>query len=238
MFAGVCARMAAQLAGMMSEGFVHGVLNTDNMAIAGDVIDYGPFAFLDTWDVTHVSASFDRQGRYSFGRQPAAIRWNLLRLGQVLQTLGALGAVGAPEALEASVGRHFDSNYTRLFEQRMLGKLGFCRPQGAAGSSTQDAAAAAAAAASAGRHGHHVGDSAAIDSRLVAATKQLLQRASVDVRDFFRELGESLLASSSDDASCSAPRTAESALPPHILERATFADAAHSLAAGAWWVQQ
>lgn len=65
-------------------GFVHGVMNTDNMALSGETIDYGPCAFLDTYDPATVFSSIDRQGRYAYGNQPGIAGWNLARFAESL----------------------------------------------------------------------------------------------------------------------------------------------------------
>ena len=77
----------------MAAGFVHGVLNTDNMNITGESFDYGPYRFLPRNDPNFVAAYFDHSGLYSFGRQPEAVFWNLRQLA------GALTAVSEPEPL-------------------------------------------------------------------------------------------------------------------------------------------
>jgi uncharacterized protein YdiU (UPF0061 family) len=71
----------------MCVGFVHGVMNTDNMALSGETIDYGPCAFLDTYDPATVFSSIDRGGRYAYGNQPEITRWNLARLAEALLPL-------------------------------------------------------------------------------------------------------------------------------------------------------
>ncbi len=68
-------------------GFVHGVMNTDNMTISGETIDYGPCAFIDTFDPSTVFSSIDRQGRYAFGNQPTIAAWNLARFAETLLPL-------------------------------------------------------------------------------------------------------------------------------------------------------
>lgn len=71
----------------MCVGFVHGVMNTDNMALSGETIDYGPCAFLDTYDPATVFSSIDRAGRYAYGNQPEIVQWNLTRLAEALLPL-------------------------------------------------------------------------------------------------------------------------------------------------------
>ena len=68
-------------------GFIHGVMNTDNMSIAGETIDYGPCAFMDGYDPATVFSSIDHQGRYAYANQPAIALWNLTRLAETLLPL-------------------------------------------------------------------------------------------------------------------------------------------------------
>ena len=75
---------AALIARWMHVGFVHGVMNTDNMTISGETIDYGPCAFVDSYDPQAVFSSIDRQGRYAYGNQPGIAQWNLARLAETL----------------------------------------------------------------------------------------------------------------------------------------------------------
>lgn len=79
-------RQAKLAAEVMMAGFVHGVLNTDNINISGELFDYGPYRFLPNYDPNFVAAYFDHQGLYAFGRQPHTILWNLHQLGLSLQT--------------------------------------------------------------------------------------------------------------------------------------------------------
>jgi len=78
---------ARLVAGWMAVGFIHGVMNTDNMAISGETIDFGPCAFMDGYDSAAVFSSIDRMGRYAFANQPAAAQWNLARLAETLLPL-------------------------------------------------------------------------------------------------------------------------------------------------------
>ena len=66
----------------MLVGFVHGVMNTDNMTISGETIDYGPCAFMEAYDPAAVFSSIDHGGRYAYGNQPAIAQWNLARLAE------------------------------------------------------------------------------------------------------------------------------------------------------------
>lgn len=83
----VIAAQAALVAQWMTIGFIHGVMNTDNMSIAGETIDYGPCAFMDAYHPTTVFSSIDEHGRYAFGNQPPMARWNLTRLAEALLPL-------------------------------------------------------------------------------------------------------------------------------------------------------
>lgn len=83
----VVARQADLVAAWMLVGFVHGVMNTDNTAISGETIDYGPCAFLDAYHPATTFSSIDRQGRYAYANQPRAAHWNLCRLAETLLAL-------------------------------------------------------------------------------------------------------------------------------------------------------
>jgi uncharacterized protein YdiU (UPF0061 family) len=109
---------SAQLAGRwMAAGFVHGVLNTDNMNITGESFDYGPYRFLPRNDPNFVAAYFDHAGLYSFGRQPETVFWNLRQLA------GALSVVSPPEPLVAALNA-FGGAYRRALSGAMLARLG------------------------------------------------------------------------------------------------------------------
>jgi len=83
----VCDRQAALIAGWMHVGFIHGVMNTDNMAISGETIDYGPCAFMDQYDPATVFSSIDARGRYAYANQPKIAQWNLARFAETLVSL-------------------------------------------------------------------------------------------------------------------------------------------------------
>jgi len=85
--AAVSKRQAALIARWMQVGFIHGVMNTDNMTISGETIDYGPCAFMDAFDLNTVFSSIDHHGRYAYGNQPVMGRWNLTRLAETLVPL-------------------------------------------------------------------------------------------------------------------------------------------------------
>ena len=130
MFRAVRDRQAATVARWMSVGFVHGVMNTDNMAISGETLDYGPCAFIDGYDPAAVFSSIDRQGRYAYGNQPAIAQWNLARLVETLLPLidpddSARAVELATAELEA-----FQPIYQDFWLKRMSAKLGFDRTEG------------------------------------------------------------------------------------------------------------
>ena len=85
----VAQRQAALIAMWMNVGFIHGVMNTDNMTISGETIDYGPCAFMEAYDPQTVFSSIDHGGRYAYGNQPHIARWNLARLAETLLPLMA-----------------------------------------------------------------------------------------------------------------------------------------------------
>ncbi len=111
------AATAELAAGWMSAGFVHGVLNTDNMVVTGESFDYGPWRFLPYSDPNFIAAYFDETGLYRFGRQPATAAWNLAQLASCL-TL-----VAEPELLQPELDR-FDTAYRIAFRGRVLAQLG------------------------------------------------------------------------------------------------------------------
>ena len=116
-------RQAALVAQWMSLGFVHGVLNTDNVAVSGETIDYGPCAFVDAFHRDAVFSSIDRGGRYRLSQQPAVTGWNLTRLAEALLPLLAPDPEAAvPVAEEALAG--FASAYGQAYAERMRAKLG------------------------------------------------------------------------------------------------------------------
>ena len=84
LFDAVTARQARLIAEWMGVGFIHGVMNTDNMALSGETIDYGPCAFMDAYAPGTVFSSIDHQGRYAYANQPLILAWNLARLAETL----------------------------------------------------------------------------------------------------------------------------------------------------------
>ncbi|MDN5787040.1 YdiU family protein [Pseudorhodobacter sp.] len=119
----VIARQAKLIAGWMSVGFIHGVMNTDNMAISGETIDYGPCAFMDAYDPATVFSSIDRQGRYAYGNQPGIAVWNLARLAETLLPFLADDDDTAIAIATEAIGG-FAPLYDAAWLRLMRGKLG------------------------------------------------------------------------------------------------------------------
>ncbi len=109
--------MADLAAAFEVAGFVHGVLNTDNMNVTGESFDYGPYRFLTRYDPEHTAAYFDQVGLYAFGRQAAAFRWNLARLAEALR----------PAFVHAPLQAHldgFESAYDAACARRFVSRMG------------------------------------------------------------------------------------------------------------------
>ncbi|WP_324277906.1 protein adenylyltransferase SelO [Blastococcus brunescens] len=159
LFEAVVAAQAALVAQWMLVGFVHGVMNTDNMTISGETIDYGPCAFMEAYDPDTVYSSIDAGGRYRYRNQPLAAEWNLARLAEALLPLLADDPEQAvPLAVEAL--KTFQPRYEAAWSAGMRAKLGL--PEG-----LDDAVAAPL-----------------VDELLVQ-----LQQSHVDHTTFFRALG-------------------------------------------------
>ena len=107
----------------MRVGFIHGVMNTDNVTISGETIDYGPCAFMDSYDPATVFSSIDHDGRYSFGNQPGICQWNLLRLAEALLPLLHEDEKQAIEIAKADIGQ-FAELYQSQWLAMMRDKLG------------------------------------------------------------------------------------------------------------------
>jgi len=112
---GVCRRQAALVARWMQVGFIHGVMNTDNMSVSGETIDYGPCAFLDAYDPEKVFSAIDRSGRYAFGNQSRVAQWNLARLAETLLPLLDADPGKAVESATAVIHR-----VPEIFEEEWL----------------------------------------------------------------------------------------------------------------------
>ena len=119
----VCDRQAALIASWMHVGFIHGVMNTDNMVISGETIDYGPCAFMDHYDPATVFSSIDTQGRYAYGNQPRIAQWNLARLAETLLPL-IDAETNRAIARATEVVNAFSDQYERHWLRGMRAKLG------------------------------------------------------------------------------------------------------------------
>jgi uncharacterized protein YdiU (UPF0061 family) len=124
----VISRQAALIAGWMNVGFIHGVMNTDNMAVSGETIDFGPCAFMDAFDPATVFSSIDEHGRYAYANQPNAAHWNLARFAETLLPLidaDTQQAIGkATETLAT-----FEPLYNDAWLEGMRRKLGLSTSQ-------------------------------------------------------------------------------------------------------------
>ncbi len=124
-FAEVCQLSAAMVVEWMRVGFVHGVMNTDNMSIHGLTIDYGPYGWLDDYDPEWTPNTTDAAGRrYRFGHQPAVVQWNLLQLANAVYPL-----VGEAAPLEEALNG-FGQDYTGRYRAMLRAKLGLATDRG------------------------------------------------------------------------------------------------------------
>lgn len=123
LFKAVTGAQASLIAQWMLVGFIHGVMNTDNMTISGETIDYGPCAFMDTFDPTIVFSSIDLHGRYAYANQPKIAMWNLARLAETLLPLFDDDQEKARTMVEDEL-KNFSAAYDRHFLQGMRSKLG------------------------------------------------------------------------------------------------------------------
>jgi uncharacterized protein YdiU (UPF0061 family) len=123
LFEQVVAAQAALVARWMLVGFIHGVMNTDNMTISGETIDYGPCAFMEAYDPSTVYSSIDHRGRYAYGNQPIVAEWNLARLAEALLPLFADDEDKAV-SLALEVLGTFDGHFESAWTGGMRAKLG------------------------------------------------------------------------------------------------------------------
>ncbi len=123
LFAAIAERQAQLLAQWQLVGFVHGVMNTDNMALSGETIDYGPCAFMDRYDPATVFSSIDEQGRYAYGNQPPIAQWNLARLAEAMLALFDDDRPRAIERANQSI-LAFEDRYKHHWLTGMRAKLG------------------------------------------------------------------------------------------------------------------
>ncbi len=114
----VAQRSAELVAHWLAVGFVHGVLNTDNLSMLGWTLDYGPFGFLDAFDPDYTPNTSDTSGRYSWGRQPAAVHWGLYALAAALKPL-----IGDAQAIEDAL-QAFPAAFDAAWRARLRAKLG------------------------------------------------------------------------------------------------------------------
>lgn len=119
----VIARQAQLIATWQQLGFIHGVMNTDNMLLSGETIDYGPCAFMEAHDPATVFSSIDRGGRYAYKNQPPIAQWNLMWLAQALIPLIGSDETKAVEIAREALGR-FVELYREHYESGMLAKIG------------------------------------------------------------------------------------------------------------------
>jgi uncharacterized protein YdiU (UPF0061 family) len=120
---------ASLVARWMLVGFIHGVMNTDNMTISGETIDYGPCAFMDAFDPATVFSSIDHGGRYAYGNQPAVAQWNLARFAETLLPLLDAETNAAVEAA-TRVLQSFPERYGASWRAGMRAKLGLTEDEG------------------------------------------------------------------------------------------------------------
>jgi uncharacterized protein YdiU (UPF0061 family) len=122
----VVARQAELIAQWLFAGFIHGVMNTDNMSVAGETIDYGPCAFMDAYHPSTVFSSIDHGGRYAFGNQPRIAQWNLARFAETLLPLLAeqdeTALKHAQEGIDAFVPK-----FQAAYAEGLSLKIGFCQ---------------------------------------------------------------------------------------------------------------
>ena len=123
LFEAVMERQAALIAKWMHVGFIHGVMNTDNMALSGETIDYGPCAFMDAYDPATVFSSIDRNGRYAYANQAPIAQWNLARLAEAMLPLFHEDEKQAVEVANGLIPR-FEGRFKHHWLAGMRAKLG------------------------------------------------------------------------------------------------------------------
>lgn len=111
----VADRQAALVSKWMHAGFIHGVMNTDNMSIAGESIDFGPCAFLESYDPRAVFSSIDETGRYAYGQQPRIAQWNIARLAETL-----LNLIDEHEGTAVSLATEVIESFTERYQHYWL----------------------------------------------------------------------------------------------------------------------
>jgi uncharacterized protein YdiU (UPF0061 family) len=133
----VMERQAALVARWLLVGFIHGVMNTDNMALSGETIDYGPCAFMDAYDPNTVFSSIDQNGRYAYGRQPQIAQWNLARFAETLLPLIHEDPQEAASLANAAIAG-FPETFRRYWLAGMRAKLGLSNPEAEDGALVED----------------------------------------------------------------------------------------------------
>ena len=128
LFEQVSQQLAALIAHWQSVGFIHGVMNTDNMLLSGETIDFGPCAFMDGFDSAAVYSSIDHGSRYAYRNQPAITQWNLACLGQGLLPFFADDEAEATAAAQVVLNA-FPDFYLNAYLERMRGKFGLSEKQ-------------------------------------------------------------------------------------------------------------
>src|SRR5450830_1779268 len=118
LLAEVCVRTAEMIAHWQAVGFMHGVMNTDNMSILGLTLDYGPFGFMEAFDAEHICNHTDQQGRYSYANQPQVGHWNCYALGQALLPL-----IGDVDAAQEALGV-YQGEFAATLDYLLHAKLG------------------------------------------------------------------------------------------------------------------
>ena len=111
----VIEQQASLITSWMRVGFIHGVMNTDNVALSGETIDYGPCAFLDNYNPLTVFSSIDHQGRYAFANQPVISQWNLARLAETILPLININQEHAIKLAEEAI-----NSFTELYQNKWL----------------------------------------------------------------------------------------------------------------------
>ncbi|OLT40168.1 hypothetical protein BJF86_04980 [Serinicoccus sp. CNJ-927] len=162
LFEAVVVGQAQLVARWMLVGFVHGVMNTDNMTISGETIDYGPCAFMEAVDPATVYSSIDTGGRYAYGNQPGVARWNLARLAEALLPLLHTEEEQAVDLAMGSLGT-FSAQFASAWSSGMRAKLGLADSV-----------------------------SVEVVEPLVAELLSLLQDNHVDHTSFYRRLGDAV----------------------------------------------
>ncbi len=122
----VMTRHIALVVQWLRVGFIHGVMNTDNMALSGETIDYGPCAFMDNYDPNRVFSSIDQIGRYAFANQPRIAKWNLARFAETLLPLIDPNDMESAMKQAEKVLDAFDTRFQTAWRAMMRGKLGLC----------------------------------------------------------------------------------------------------------------